>query len=281
MLHDIRDRVIANAEISGAARVADVGCGDGLVGLRILETHPEAGVTFIDVSPELIDRTRDIARRRGMLERCRFVVSSAETLPAVATASVDVVTIRAVLPYLADKRAALAECYRILRPGGRLSLADPIFADQAYVLAGIAGQLRSGTIGAAHTYFEFLHRCRSAHLPDTIEGIRTNPLTAYSERDLVNLSEAVGFTNVHLRLHIDVEPAVPVAWNVYLQTSPRAGVPPYGELLATLFSAAERLDFERLFRPAVEAGTHTERNTNAYVFAVKPPPSGSPSVRQL
>jgi SAM-dependent methyltransferase len=58
--------------------------------------------------------------------RCRFVLASAESLTGIADASVDVVTTRSVLIYVKDKAAALREFYRVLRPGGRISVFEPV-----------------------------------------------------------------------------------------------------------------------------------------------------------
>jgi ubiquinone/menaquinone biosynthesis C-methylase UbiE len=267
MLDDIRDRVLDHAGIRSGQHLADIGSGDGLVAFGALSRDPTLQATFVDISPALIGHTRELAQRRGLLRRCRFVVAAAESLAAIPDASVDVVTARAVIAYLRDKPAAIREFHRILRPGGRVSTVDPIFQDQAYALAGIASQLRSGNTGAATAYFRFLHRCGTTYLPDTLEGIRENSLTNYTERDLVRLFEVAGFVNIHLRLHIDSVAALPIPWHVYLKTSPRAGAPTIGEILREHFEYEERAEFERLFRPGVEAGAALQRNINAYIFA--------------
>jgi SAM-dependent methyltransferase len=62
----------------------------------------------------------------GLLDRCRFLVASADALDGVADASVDVVTTRSVLIHVKDKAAALRQFYRVLRPGGRISVFEPV-----------------------------------------------------------------------------------------------------------------------------------------------------------
>ena len=64
--------------------------------------------------------------RRGLLTGARFVLTAADPLDGIADASVDVVTTRSVLIYVKDKAAALQAFYRVLRPGGRISVFEPI-----------------------------------------------------------------------------------------------------------------------------------------------------------
>jgi ubiquinone/menaquinone biosynthesis C-methylase UbiE len=119
----VRDRVLDNAGVSGGETVLDVGCGDGLVGFGALPRVGESGrVIFSDVSEELLETCREIAAGDA---RCEFAQGSATQLP-LADGSVDVATTRSVLIYVAEKERAVAELHRVLRPGGRLSLFEPI-----------------------------------------------------------------------------------------------------------------------------------------------------------
>ena len=55
-----------------------------------------------------------------------FVRAAAEDLSTIADASADVVTTRSVLIYVDDKAAAFRAFHRVLKPGGRLSIFEPI-----------------------------------------------------------------------------------------------------------------------------------------------------------
>ena len=123
-LAPIRDRVLDGAHVEEGATVLDVGCGDGLIAFGALERVGRDGrVVFSDISQDLLDRCEEIADGDG---RCRFVRAGATDLDAIDDESVDVVTLRSVLIYVDDRDAAFREFRRVLRPGGRVSLFEPI-----------------------------------------------------------------------------------------------------------------------------------------------------------
>jgi ubiquinone/menaquinone biosynthesis C-methylase UbiE len=118
-LNRMRERVVAGASLREGDVLLDVGCGDGLIGFGAFEILGPAGsVIFSDISSDLHDRCRDTAVAVGVLPRCQFVLAGATDLRPVASSSVDAVTTRSVLIYVAEKPAAFDEFHRVLRPGG-------------------------------------------------------------------------------------------------------------------------------------------------------------------
>ncbi len=121
------DRVLDRAELQQGHTLLDVGAGDGLIGFGAVErVGPRGEVIFSDVSADLVDVCRSVANDLRVAERCRFVVAGAEDLAAIRDGSVNAVTTRTVLIYLPNKPRAVAEFFRALRPGGRISLYEPI-----------------------------------------------------------------------------------------------------------------------------------------------------------
>jgi ubiquinone/menaquinone biosynthesis C-methylase UbiE len=120
--HTIGDRTAALAMATEAApqRVLDVGCGTGYL-LRVLAGHyPEAHkLAGIDAAPNMIDT----ARRLTDDDRLTFARSVAEHLP-YPDASIDLVVSSTSFDHWSDQLAGLAECARVLRPGGHLVLVD-------------------------------------------------------------------------------------------------------------------------------------------------------------
>lgn len=140
----IRDRVLDAARLKANTTLLDVGTGDGLVALGAIERiGPSLRVVMTDASEALLCHTRNTARERGVESQCTFLHGTAERLEGIADASVDVVTTRAVLAYVANKPAALAEIFRVLRPGGRFSMADPILQDEAFATAALTRMLQT------------------------------------------------------------------------------------------------------------------------------------------
>jgi demethylmenaquinone methyltransferase/2-methoxy-6-polyprenyl-1,4-benzoquinol methylase/phosphoethanolamine N-methyltransferase len=111
-------------EIKPGESVLDVGCGTGGVtipaGQRVGVSGKAAG---IDPSAEMIEVARKKAQRKGL--DIDFRVGVIEALP-YPEASFDVVTSSLMMHHLpADLRVkGLAEIYRVLKPGGRLLVAD-------------------------------------------------------------------------------------------------------------------------------------------------------------
>jgi arsenite methyltransferase len=107
--------------------VVDVGTGDGLIGLGALDlVGPTGTVIFSDISEAWLVRCRESVMSRGGDDRARFVITHAEDLAALDDSSVDVVTGRAVLVFVADEARAFAAMHRVLRPGARISFREVV-----------------------------------------------------------------------------------------------------------------------------------------------------------
>jgi ubiquinone/menaquinone biosynthesis C-methylase UbiE len=107
--------VIARHIGEDVSDILDLGCGTGRYS-EPLATHFNARVIAIDPSEKML-----AAARKKATARVRYEHASAEQLP-LAAASIDMVFISMVLHHFHDGPRALAECRRVLRPGGRLCL---------------------------------------------------------------------------------------------------------------------------------------------------------------
>jgi ubiquinone/menaquinone biosynthesis C-methylase UbiE len=120
--HQIADRTadLALTCVSAPRRILDVGCGTGYLLGRLAGRAPQAdALAGMDAAPAMIAAATNAAAD----DRLRFVVGTAERLPWPA-ASFDLVVSTTSFDHWADQRAGLAQCARVLAPGGCLVLAD-------------------------------------------------------------------------------------------------------------------------------------------------------------
>jgi ubiquinone/menaquinone biosynthesis C-methylase UbiE len=265
------DRVLDGACLSPGLRVVDVGAGDGLIAFRaIARIGPSLKVLLTDLSISLLRHVERLAIERGVRNQCEFLNAPAEKLAGIADASVDAVMTRSVLAYVADKPAALREFHRVLLPGGRLSIAEPIFQDDALMTMKLRQRIDGPPLGAQQQFLQLLHRVKAAQFPDTPEAMAQSPIANYSERDLFRMAGAAGFTEIHLALQMTSIPRISRSWEVFLESSPHPLAPSVKQTLATQFSPDERRLFEQVFRPAIEDEQATGVERMVYLTATKP-----------
>jgi ubiquinone/menaquinone biosynthesis C-methylase UbiE len=142
MHHQIADRTadLALTCVPAPKRILDAGCGTGYLLGRLAARAPQAQVPAgIDAAPAMIQ----VARAAAADDRLRFVTGTAERLPWPA-GSFDLVVSTTSFDHWADQRAGLAQCARVLAPGGCLVLADQFSALLLpTLLAGRRGKART------------------------------------------------------------------------------------------------------------------------------------------
>lgn len=116
-----------------------------------------AHVTASDITPEMLVEARKLAAERR-LTNVDFAAADAEALPW-PDQSFDLVTCRIAPHHFPDVAAFVAECFRVLKPGGKLALVDNVAPDQTTTPGFTEGELAD----AAATYNHFEKRRDPSH----------------------------------------------------------------------------------------------------------------------
>jgi arsenite methyltransferase len=259
-LANVRDQVLDRAQLAEGETLLDVGCGEGLIGFGALE-RGAGHVIFSDISEDLLEVCRAAAVELGAEDRCSFVQAGAEDLAQIAEGSIDLVATRSVLIYVKDKRRAFEEFLRVLRPGGRAVVWEPInrfgMDERRQGFWGYPGNGVSDLVERVERVYEEIQP------PD-------DPMLDFDERDLVALAEQAGFFPIELELNAEIRAMEPRPWEPFLNSSGNPRIPTISEAMNRALSPEERERFAEHLRPLVEEGKGVTRSAIALLRAVKP-----------
>ncbi|MDX1686832.1 MAG: arsenite methyltransferase [Candidatus Promineifilaceae bacterium] len=177
------------AELRPGQTVLDLGSGGGLdCFLAARAVGPEGTVIGVDMTSAMIERANQNKEKVG-LENVEFRLGEIEALPLEAE-TVDVVISNCVVNLSPDKAAVFREAFRVLRPGGRLSISDMV----------------------TQGHFSEEERADLSAWAGCITG-------AEDVGDYVAWLKQAGFTNISIR---DKEaPGVELAGTISLESNPR------------------------------------------------------------
>ena len=117
---DLIEEILQWAEVEQVDKVLDVGCGIGGSSLYLAEKF-HAQATGITLSPVQANRAKERAEELGLASQSEFLVANAQGMP-FADNSFDLVWSLESGEHMPDKSKFIQECYRVLKPGGKLIL---------------------------------------------------------------------------------------------------------------------------------------------------------------
>jgi len=171
---------LAFAELKPDETVLDLGSGGGIdVFIAAKQVGPKGKVFGIDMTDEMLELARKNQAKMGV-QNVEFIKGYIEAIP-LPDNSVDVILSNCVINLSEDKKKALSEAYRVLKNGGRLTIADIV------ILKDVPRALRNqvnlwvGCIAGALTAEEYHHILQTVGFTD----ISIEPVYFYT-RDIID-----------------------------------------------------------------------------------------------
>jgi len=180
------------ARLRPGERVLDLGSGSGMdVFAAAMQVGPLGSITGLDVTPEQLAK----AERLNGYQRVTFRRGRIETLP-FDDRSFDVVISNGVINLSPDKRAVFSEAARVLRPGGRLALADILTAEPIATRTVGQADLWAACIAGASQVDDYLADIATAGLE--LQVLQDNPTYSFNSERAKRTSSKYGARSVSL-----------------------------------------------------------------------------------
>jgi len=178
---------VALADLRAGETVLDLGSGGGIdVLLSARRVGPIGKAYGLDMTDEMLDLARANQRRAG-IDNVEFLKGELENIP-LPDDSVDVIISNCVINLSADKDRALAEAFRVLKPGGRFAVSDVVVRGSVAPEIRRSIELWVGCVAGALEEREYRERLARAGFED----IDLVPWRIYRLEDAEDLLRAAG-----------------------------------------------------------------------------------------
>jgi len=187
-----RRRTVRALQLGDRPRVLDLATGTGDLAICIARSHPGAVVVGLDPSTEMLAIAATKIARRGLVDRIELVAGDAQALP-YRTCEMDAATIAFGIRNVPDRRAALREMARVVRPGGRIAILE-------------LGEPRGGVLGRAA-------RFHTRHVVPRIGALLSGAREyAYLQRSIAAFPPAAEFAELMRGAGLHVIEVVPLSF---------------------------------------------------------------------
>jgi len=191
--------------------VLDLGSGGGIdVLLSAKRVGPTGKAYGLDMTDEMLALARENQRKSG-LENVEFLKGQIEDIP-LPESSVDVIISNCVINLSADKDRALAEAFRVLKPGGRLAVSDVVVRGDIPPEIRRSVELWVGCISGALDESVYIEKLARAGFMD----VSIEPTRVYRAEDAQEFLNAQG---------IDIDTIAPLVDNKFYSGFIRATKP--------------------------------------------------------
>ena len=180
-------------------RVLDIGAGSGTDTLIAARAVAPGGRVFaLDMTPAMLAKLRKNVALAGAAN-VEVVEGNAESVP-LPDASVDVVTSNGVLNLVPDKAKAFAEIFRVLRPGGRVQIADIVVGRPVGEDARGDPKLWAECVVGASLEEDYVELFRSVGFADPVILRRYDYFAGSASTDTRRVAHSLGAMAVELRI---------------------------------------------------------------------------------
>ncbi|MCC6483376.1 MAG: arsenite methyltransferase [Armatimonadetes bacterium] len=196
----------ALAELGEGETVLDLGSGGGVdVLLSAKRVGPRGKACGLDMTDDMLELARANQARAGATN-VEFLQGEIESIP-LPDESVDVIISNCVINLSADKDAVFRECFRVIKPGGRLAIADIV--TKAPLPPEITSEIDfwTGCVSGALVESDYIFRLHAAGF----ESASIEPVRTYSAEE----AQALLASKSSTARTISADAAAQVAHNLY------------------------------------------------------------------
>ncbi len=207
---------IAHGTLKEGETVLDLGSGAGIDCFLAARAVGEKGkVIGVDMTPEMVFKARENAEK-GNFKNVEFRLGEIENLP-VSDNSVDIIISNCVINLSPDKDAVFKEAYRVLKPGGRLMVADIVLLKPLPDFIRNAVQAYVGCVAGASLKEEYLSKIEKAGFK-SIEILRESDYTESWAQDKQAHIELLTQYDLSYEKSMEIAASI-VSVNVFAQKS--------------------------------------------------------------